>query len=289
MERLSFAVFLKVQAAADRPRGQVARVHGGPAGRGSPGGAAPCCPSASMDGVRVWGVGVGLEPRGLWFWVPATLCHMPGGRPRELDTSACLACVPRPWCGPAPESGPPGVQLPWARVWSLRPLGVVLPWGCVSAIWLDGDRQPRAPPPIQSCQGLAARGGYLPMSRGQVPAVEAYNPQVPLPHRRPWSWPLLEAVCGCWQGREESTEVQREGALRQGVLGRQERVGFGIEGRDGGHGRLWWWPRARGSYCQAASAGAATGWGGGMLSQPLWPGCGQIRAWPLEAPSVQRG
>ena len=118
------------------------------------------------------------------------------------------------------------------------------------------------------------------MSRGQVPAVEAYNPQVPLPHRRPWSWPLLEAVCGCWQGREESTEVQREGALRQGVLGRQERVGFGIEGRDGGHGRLWWWPRARGSYCQAASAGAATGWGGGMLSQPLWPGCGQIRAWP---------
>ena len=51
-------------------------------------------------------------------------------------------------------------------------------------------------------------------------------------------------------------------------------MGFGIEGRGGDHGRLWWWPRARGSYSQVTSAGAATGWGG--HAEPatvawLWP------------------
>ena len=35
-------------------------------------------PTSSVDGVWVWGIRMGLEPPEAWFWVPATLCHVPG-------------------------------------------------------------------------------------------------------------------------------------------------------------------------------------------------------------------
>lgn len=209
-----------------------------------------------------------------------------GGRPRELDTSACLACVPCPWCGPAPESGPPGVQLPWARVWSLRPLRVVLPWGCVSAIWLDGDRQPRAPPPIQSCPGLAA--AICPCPEGRCQRWKRTIPRSPSRTVDPGlgpSWRLFVVVGEAEKGPRRSTGRGTEagGAGEAGggrALGSRAVMGV-VGGSGGGRGR-------GGPTAKRPEQGLPQG-GEGMLSQPLWPGCGQIPAWPLEAPSVQRG
>ena len=33
---------------------------------------------------------MGLEPREAWFWVPATLCHVPGGRAAVRAGDPCL-------------------------------------------------------------------------------------------------------------------------------------------------------------------------------------------------------
>lgn len=77
---LCFAAFLKAQLAADRSRGQVARVPQRSSGPRVPGGTEPRCPHSSMDGTWVWGITVGLEPREAWFWVPAILCPVLGGQ-----------------------------------------------------------------------------------------------------------------------------------------------------------------------------------------------------------------
>lgn len=198
----------------------------------------------------------GLRPLALVWPCPGVWASW---SPAALGVRVTRPCGPSAWrcpggaCQPSGWTviGSPGPHLPSRAARGSQRLSARVPRAGASG----GSVQSPGPPPAPSTLVLAPPGGCL------------------------WLLARLRRVHGGPAGR--GTEAGGAGEAGRGwALGLRAVMGV-MGGSGGGRGR-------GGPTAKRPVQGLPQG-GEGMLSRPLWPGCGQIPAWPLEAPSVQRG